>query len=112
MSARRTPSTTKPVDGPAFRAAVRLQPGGPTRRRVLLLVAAWTDAGQISTSAFDVADRLGLDLRKAQCLLRRLEDDSFLQATRATARRRFPRYRVAPEHLPAELAPAESEVVA
>lgn len=100
MSAHRTPSNTPPVDGPTFRAAVRLDAGGKARRRVLLLVAAWHDAGVASVNAFELAERLNLPPAKVGALIARLEADGIL--VRTNRRRRPFRYRLAPEHLPGE----------
>jgi DNA-binding IclR family transcriptional regulator len=82
--ARHAPPTSpaaRPVAGPTFRAVARLNPGGPTRRKLLALVAAFQDGGTPSVSRAELADRLKARPGKVQALLERLRTDGYLTRT-------------------------------
>jgi DNA-binding MarR family transcriptional regulator len=75
MTATRT--APEPIAGPLFRRACQVPVEGRKRRKLLALVAAHHDAGH-DPSVRELARRMGLDWRKVDALLRRLEEDGWL----------------------------------
>jgi hypothetical protein len=69
----------QPVLGPQARRAMRLDTGGGKRLRLLVLLAAFADAGEPSPSAKTLRERLGVDIKTLDALLKRLECDRFLE---------------------------------
>jgi hypothetical protein len=69
-----------PVLGPLAKRAMRVDPGGNKRRKLLVLIAAYADAGEPSPPVKALARRLGI--RKVQDvdhLLRRLARDGHVE---------------------------------
>jgi DNA-binding IclR family transcriptional regulator len=73
----------RPVAGPLFLAAARVDVGGRRRRKVFALVAAYADVDQRAPSITDLAARLGLKPRAVVGLLARLEADGFVTVDRS-----------------------------
>ncbi len=99
-----TAPAARPVAGANFRAVAAMPLEGAKRRKVLALVAAFTDGGEPTPSVHALADRLGWHVAKVDALVRRLEQDGFVtvEKRRRGKRSRGRRFRLAqpatPEH--------------
>jgi hypothetical protein len=93
----------QPIAGPMFRQVAALRIEGTKRRKMLALLAAYTDGGRPAPPVQELADRLGFRLPTTLGLLRRLEQDGFLIATKGgRGRRGRVRYRLRlPDEQPA-----------
>jgi DNA-binding transcriptional ArsR family regulator len=80
-----TAATTgpRPVAGPLFLAAARVDVGGRRRRKTYALLGAFADVGQPAPSITELASRLGLKPRTVVGLLARLEADGFVTIDRS-----------------------------
>ena len=72
-------SAVQPVLGPRARAAMRLPAGGSKRQKVLVLIAAYLDAGESSPSIRDLAGRCHLDAPLVALLVSRLARDGLIE---------------------------------
>ena len=77
----------QPVAGATFKHAARLPIDGTKRRKVLLLIAAYLDAGAPDPSCAMLGRRVGLPSQVVATLVDRLEADGFLSVERATEKR-------------------------
>jgi hypothetical protein len=85
----------QPIAGPMFRRVAALRIEGTKRRKMLALLAAYTDGGRPAPPVQELADRLGFRMPTTLGLLRRLEQDGFLIATKGgRGRRGRVRYRL------------------
>ena len=85
----------QPIAGPMFRQVAALRIEGTKRRKTLALLAAYTDGGRPAPPVAELADSLGFRMPTTLGLLRRLEQDGFLLATRGgRGRRGRVRYRL------------------
>jgi predicted transcriptional regulator len=83
----RSVDDTAPVFGPKARAVARLDIEGNKRRKVLVVIAAYQDAGS-TPSVRDIAKRCGLrDWRHVDVLLKRLRKDGLLQVKKESGKR-------------------------
>lgn len=69
----------QPVLGPAAKAAARLPIDGTKRRKVLVLIAAYADAGEKSPSIRELAERARLDRLIVANVVDRLARDGLLE---------------------------------
>ena len=84
----------EPVLGPTAKAAMRVETGSK-RRRLLVLIAAFADAGEASPAAGTLAVRLGVKVRVIDALLAALEREGLLAVERGdVTRSERNRYRV------------------
>ena len=79
MSTATTPRAVapRPIAGARFKAAAKLPVTGTKRRKLVLAIAALQDAGH-EPSVRELAERIGVDWRKVDRLLRALEADGHL----------------------------------
>jgi len=82
----------KPVLGPQAKQAMRTDCGGKKRLKLLVLIAAYADAGEASPRAMTLCERLGIDMGTFDQLLARLQKDGFLKVHRRTGPNRRNRY--------------------
>jgi DNA-binding Lrp family transcriptional regulator len=78
-----TTAGPRPVAGPLFLAAARVNVGGRRRRKVFALLGAFADVGQSAPPITELAARLGLKPRAVVGLLARLEADGHLKIDRS-----------------------------
>ena len=77
----------QPVAGATFKRAAKLPIDGTKRRKVLLLIAAYVDAGTPDPSCAMLGRRVGLPPHVVATLVDRLEADGSLRVKRPTERR-------------------------
>lgn len=73
--------------GSAARAAMRMPVGGHKRQKVLVLIAAYIDAGRDDPSIRELAERAKLHRVAVVAVVDRLECDGWLRVQRAAGRR-------------------------
>jgi hypothetical protein len=71
----------KPRRGPCFERAVRLRIEGTKRRKLVVLLAAFLDAGQVSCRADTLGEIIDVPTRTATALLERLRSDGYVIRT-------------------------------
>jgi hypothetical protein len=71
----------EPVLGPLARAAAKTPVGGSKRRKLLVLLAAYADAGESSPGAATLATRLKVPMRVFDGLLAALERDGWSKSS-------------------------------
>lgn len=74
-------------EGPNVRRALAAPVGGTKRRRVLVLIAAYIDAGRDDPSIRELAERAKLPRVAVVAVVDRLERDGWLRVRRAAGRR-------------------------
>src|SRR4051812_21928894 len=77
----------RPIAGATFKRIAAQRIEGTKRRKLLALIAAYSDGGQPSCSADELAERLGWEPIKVRVLLERLEADGLVERTRNRRRR-------------------------
>jgi DNA-binding MarR family transcriptional regulator len=78
----------EPVLGPLAKRAMRTDVGGKKRLKLLVLIAAYADAGEPSPAAQTLAERVGVDIPTFDALLKRLQRDGHLKVARQKGRQR------------------------
>ncbi|HET7052461.1 MAG TPA: hypothetical protein VFI09_00920 [Solirubrobacterales bacterium] len=78
--------------GPNTRRALVLPVEGTKRRKVLVLIAAYADAGRDDPAISELSQRSGLTYRQVVFVVDRLEADGWLEVRRSHQRRN--RYRL------------------
>lgn len=74
-----TAPATTPIAGPLFQRASKLPVGGPSRQKVIALLAAYADGGaEQLPRPHELAERLGLEPGKVVALADRLAEDGWL----------------------------------
>jgi hypothetical protein len=68
----------EPILGPLAKRAMRIGAGGKKRLKLLVLLAAYADAGEPSPPARVLAERLEINIDALDGLLRQLERDGYL----------------------------------
>ncbi len=84
---RPTNGRNSPSTGPNVRAALRAPIEGRKRRAVLILIAAYLDAGRRDPSVAELAGRTQLRRLAVVAIVDRLERDGWLGIERAPRRR-------------------------
>jgi DNA-binding PadR family transcriptional regulator len=69
----------EPILGSQARRAMRLDVGGKKRLKLIVLLGAYLDANEPSPSAQTLSERLGIDIRTLDALLKLLQRDGFLE---------------------------------
>ena len=77
-----------PIPGETFWAATRLPVGGEKRRKLLLCIAAYIDAGVNDPACSRLARRTGLPKQTVIRLVDQLEGDGLLTVRRGNTRKR------------------------
>ncbi|MEK6271431.1 MAG: hypothetical protein AABM42_02135 [Actinomycetota bacterium] len=95
MSKRRR--ERKPVLGPFTRAVSKAEVGDEKRRKVLIAIAAYSEAGIVNPTPKELAAATRLPEDTVRPLIERLRDDGFIRVKTTVAysvnRQKFPEYR-------------------